>query len=222
MNTILLIEDNIKILDTNREFLQSQGYNIQVADTLAAGELILRKKKIDLLILDIMLPDGSGIEFCAKIRKFTDIPVLYLTCLEEGDSLVAALDAGGDEYVTKPYSLETLSARVKALLRRYRVNKLTPETFTLGPLFVDCGRRIMLLGNVDMNLRPKEYDLLLLLVRKFGQRFTAEELYSIVWAGRAIDARTVVVHISSLRKKLDDSPFYIATEKRKYYSLQME
>ena len=222
MSTILLIEDNLKILDANKEYLESEGYAVLSAATLAEGGLILRENAVDLLILDIMLPDGSGIDFCAEIRKFTDIPVLYLTCLDEGDSLVAALTAGGDEYVTKPYSLDTLSARIMALLRRVRISKLSPEAFSLGPLFVDCGKRMMSLNNADMMLKPKEFDLLLVLVRGLGQKFTAEELYGLVWSGDAIDVRTVVVHISSLRKKLENSPISIATEQRKYYRLYME
>ena len=222
MSTILLIEDNVKILNSNMEFLESDGYTVYAATTLAAGETLLRHNPIDLLILDIMLPDGSGIDFCAKIRKFTDIPVLYLTCLEESDSLVSALTAGGDEYVTKPYSLDTLSVRVMALLRRVRMSKLSTEAFSLGPLYVDCSKRRMFLNGSDLMLKPKEYDLLLALVRNIGQKFTAEDLYRMVWAGEAIDLRTVVVHISSLRKKLEGSPLFIATLERKYYKLQME
>ena len=222
MNTLLLIEDNVKILDTNREFLEAEGYAVHAASSLSEGRAVLREEKIDLLILDIMLPDGSGIDFCAEIRKHSDIPVLYLTCLEEGDALIAALEAGGDEYVTKPYSLDTLSARVMALLRRDRISKSAAGAFTLGPLSVDCGKRMMSLGNEDMKLKPKEFDLMLVFVRGIGRQFTAEELYGLVWSGDAIDVRTVVVHISSVRKKLENSPFYIATTRRKYYSLHME
>ena len=212
----------MKILDTNKEFLEAEGYTVYTASTLADGRTVLREEIIDLLILDIMLPDGSGIDFCAELRQSTDIPILYLTCLEEGDALIAGLEAGGDEYVTKPYSMEILAARVMALLRRARISKLTAGTFALGPLFVDCGRRMMLLDDADMRLTPKEFDLLLVLVRGMERQFTAEELYGLAWLGEAIDVRTVVVHISSLRKKLENSPFYIETTQRKYYSLHME
>ena len=222
MYTLLLIEDNMKILDSNKEFLEAEGYAVHATSSLAEGRAVLRDKAVDLIILDIMLPDGSGIDFCSEIREHTDVPVLYLTCLDEGDALIDALAAGGDEYVTKPYSLDALSARVMALLRRNRIGKLSAGTFSLGPLFVDCGRRKMAMRNVDMALKPKEFDLLLVLVRGIERQFTAGELYKMVWAGEAIDVRTVVVHISSLRKKLENSPFYIATAQRKYYSLHME
>jgi len=222
MNTILLIEDNVKILETNKELLESEGYAIHTAKTLSDGSRILQDEPIDLVILDIMLPDGSGIDFCAEIRKQYDIPILYLTCLEEDASLVAALKAGGDEFMTKPYNLDVLSARVAALLRRVRMDRSAPTSFTVGPLAVDCGKRMMYLDGVDMLLTPKEFDLLLVLVRGMGRRFTSEELYGLAWTGKAIDTRTVAVHISILRKKLSESPFYILTEQRTYYSLHME
>jgi len=222
MNTILLIEDNIKILNTNREFLESEGYSVYTAATLEKGRQILKDEQIDLLILDIMLPDGSGIDLCDEIRKQSDTPVLYLTCLEEDDNLVAALKAGGDEYMTKPYSLAALSARVMALLRRVRIDKSAPGNFGVGPLTVDFAKRIMYMNGNDMLLKPKEFELLLVLLRSMGKKFTSDELYSLIWTGEAVDVRTVVVHISLLRKKLYDSPFYILTDERKYYSLCMD
>ena len=220
MNTILLVEDNAKILKSNKEYLESEGYTVYTASTLEDGSSILRSREINLIVLDIMLPDGSGIDFCAEIRKQHDIPVLYLTCLEEDDTLVSALKAGGDEYMTKPYKLNALSARIMALLRRVRIERSAPDVFTIGPLTVDCGRRLMFLYDKDLLLKPKEFELLLTLVRSMERQFSAEELYTLVWSGAAVDTRTVAVHISSLRKKLEDSPFAIATEQRKYYKLR--
>ncbi|MCL2084598.1 MAG: response regulator transcription factor [Oscillospiraceae bacterium] len=218
MNTVLLIEDNLNILGTNKEFLEAEGYTVHAAATLEEGGRILEGGQIDLLILDVMLPDGSGIDFCARLRERSDIPVLYLTCLEEEDALISGLKAGGDDYMTKPYSLAVLSARAEALLRRARER----PSFTAGPLSVDIVRRKMSLGGVSMPLKPKEFDLLLVFVRAMGKRFTAEELYALAWSEEAVDVRTVAVHISSLRKKIDGSPFYILTERRKYYSLHMD
>ena len=222
MNTILLIEDNSKILESNREYLEAEGYTVHTAVTLKGGRTILQNQEIDLIVLDIMLPDGSGVDFCADIRKRYDIPVLYLTCLEEDAALVGALKAGGDEYMTKPYRLDALSARVMALLRRVRIERSAPEIFKVGPLTVDCGKRMMMLYGADMMLKPKEFDLLLTLIHGMDRLFSAEELYALAWSGSAVDTQTVRVHISSLRKKLEESPFIIVTEQRKYYSLFME
>ncbi|MCL2018407.1 MAG: response regulator transcription factor [Oscillospiraceae bacterium] len=222
MRTILLIEDNIKILATNKEFFEKEGYIVFTASTLAEGSDILKRELIQLIILDIMLPDGSGIDFCAEIRKTHNIPVLYLTCVDEDDSLVSALKAGGDEYMTKPYSLNVLSARVMALLRRVSLERSAPERFTVGALEIDCEKRIMFMNGRDLQLKPKEFDLLLVLVRGMGRKFTAEELYSRIWSGIPVDMRTVTVHISTLRRKLESSKFFIVTENRRYYSLIME
>ena len=222
MNKILLVEDNVKILNTNKEFLEQEGYTVYIADTLSKGRYVLENKNVDIIVLDIMLPDGSGIDFCTEIRKQFDIPVIYLTCLEEEDNLVKALKAGGDEYMTKPYNLAALSARIMALLRRVKIEKTTLKNYTVGPLTVDYNKRIVSMDGTDLLLKPKEFDLFIFLLQKMEQDFTAEELYNLIWSGESIDVRTVVVHISSLRKKLEDSPFYIITNQRKYYSLNMD
>lgn len=225
MNTILLVEDNAGILNTNKEYLEFQGYSVLTASTLLDGQTVLENHMIDLIILDIMLPDGSGIDFCTKIREHRDIPVLFLTCLDDDASLVAGLKSGGDEYMTKPYSLAALSARVGALLRRVRIDKTTEQSFAVGPLLIDCGKRRVYLNGTDIPLSPKEYDILLLLARDIGKGITAEDIYSQIWGNTLFDKRTVIVHISSLRKKLrmdDESPLSITTERRKYYCLRAE
>ena len=225
MNAILLVEDNAVIMDSNREYLELQGYTVHTASTVREGEAALKTLQIDLIILDVMLPDGSGIEFCADMRKRNDIPVLFLTCLDDEAALVAGLKAGGDEYMTKPYSLAALSARAEALLRRVRMDRSSEKNFVIGPVLIDCGKRRAYLNGEDVMLTPKEFEVLLLLARDIGKRFTAKEIYSSVWRDELFDSRTVIVHISSLRKKLrlnDESPFSIATEQRKYYSLRSE
>ena len=225
MSRILLLEDNAVIMDTNREYLTMQGYSIHTAPTIREGEEALEQQRFDLIILDIMLPDGSGIDFCAKMRERYDIPVLFLTCLDDDTSLVAGLNSGGDEYMTKPYSLAALYARAEALLRRVRIDRSAEKKFFIGPLLIDCGKRRAYLDGGDVMLTPKEFDMLLLLARDMGKGFTAEEIYSRVWGDELFDSRTVIVHISTIRKKLrmdDESPLSIATEKRKYYSLRRE
>ncbi|MCL2095533.1 MAG: response regulator transcription factor [Oscillospiraceae bacterium] len=225
MSAILLIEDNAVIMDSNREYLEMQGYEVCAAFTIRGGLEILESRRIDLIILDIMLPDGSGIDFCAKMRESFNIPVLFLTCLDDDDALIAGLKAGGDEYMTKPYSLAALSARTDALLRRVRIERSSERSFSIGPLTIDCGKRRVYLDGGDALLTPKEFDVLLMLARDMGRGFTSEEIYSRVWGDELFDSRTVIVHISSIRKKLrmdDESPLTIATEKRKYYSLRRE
>ncbi|MCL2003938.1 MAG: response regulator transcription factor [Oscillospiraceae bacterium] len=225
MSVILLIEDNTAITDTNREYLEMQGYGVHTASTIREGVAALEKQRFDLIVLDIMLPDGSGIDFCAQMRERYDVPVLFLTCLDDDVALVAGLKAGGDEYMTKPYSLAALSARVGALIRRVWIERSSEKNFVIGPLLIDCGKRRAYLDNEDVLLTPKEFDVLLLLARNMGTGYTAEEIYFRVWGDEPFDSRTVIVHISCLRKKLrmdDESPLSIATEKRRYYSLRRE
>lgn len=225
MNTILLVEDNTRIMNTNKEYFEFQGYSVLTAETLSDGKTALENHTVDLIILDIMLPDGSGIDFCAEMRKHRDVPVLFLTCLDDDASLVEGLKAGGDEYMTKPYKLSALSARAEALLRRVRLDKASEKSFTVGPLLIDCGKRRVYLSGADSSLAPKEFDILLLLARDIGKGFTAEDIYSQVWDNDLFDKRAVIVHISSLRKKLrmdDESPITITTEQRKYYCLRAE
>ena len=125
--------------------------------------------------------------------------------------------------MTKPYSLAALSARTEALLRRVRIERSSEKSVSVGPLLIDCCKRRAYLEGEHILLTPKEFDILLLLARDMGRGLTAEEIYSRIWDDGLFDNRTVIVHISYLRKKLrmgDESPLYISTEKRKYYSLQ--
>lgn len=225
MNTILLVEDNARIINTNKEYFEFQGYSVLTAATLNEGKTALENHNIDIIILDVMLPDGSGIDFCAEMRKIHDIPILFLTCLDDDAALISGLKAGGDEYMTKPYKLAALSARMEALLRRVRMDKASEKNIIAGPLLIDCGKRRVYLNGADVPLSPKEFDILLLLVRNMGKNFTAEDIYSQVWDKKFFDKRTVIVHISSLRKKLqmdDEALLTIATEQRKYYCLRTE
>ena len=225
MNAILLVEDNAVIMDSNREYLEMQGCDVYTAFTIREGLQAIESQRIDLIILDVMLPDGSGIDFCAKMRERHDIPVIFLTCLDDDAALIAGLNAGGDEYMTKPYSLAALYARADALLRRVRIERSSEKNLYIGPLLIDCGKRRVYIGDEDVMLTPKEFDVLLLLARDMGRGFTAEQIYSRVWGDELFDSRTVIVHISYLRKKLrmyDESPLSIVTEKRKYYSLRRE
>ena len=225
MSHILLVEDNAIIMDTNKEYLLMHGYSVHTATTLREGEAALKKYQFDLIILDIMLPDGSGVDFCAKIRENIDIPVLFLTCLEDEEMLLSGFTAGGDEYMTKPYSLAALTARAEALLRRVRIERSNEKSFRIGPLLIDCGNRKAYIDGEDTLLTHKEFEILLLLARDIGKGYTAEEIYNRIWGNESFDSRTVIVHISCLRKKLrldDESPLSIMTEKRKYYSLQRE
>ncbi|MCL2003939.1 MAG: response regulator transcription factor [Oscillospiraceae bacterium] len=125
MSAILLMEDDSADMAANKAHLERAGYDVYSASTLREGKMTLESRHIDLIILGTVLPDGSGIGFCAQIRERYDIPVIFLTHLNNDAALIAGLEAGGDEYMTKPYSLAALTARAEALLRRVRMEKTT-------------------------------------------------------------------------------------------------
>ena len=132
---LLLIEDEADILEINREYFVGKGYHAVCAPTLAQARFQLEDYAPDLILLDVMMPDGSGFDFCAELRQKTNAPIIFLTCRDENESVVKGLLQGGDDYVTKPYDLNILSARVAAQLRRAGI--MTAGKIELAPLTVD-------------------------------------------------------------------------------------
>ncbi len=221
--TILLVEDETDILLTNQEYLEMCDYNVITAESIEeAYKKIVYKP--DLIILDIMFADGSGLDFCRDIRNYLTTPILFLSCLNEKDHVIAGLKAGGDDYLTKPYRLDELAARCSSLLRRVDMDKRElPSKIVCGSLILDWLQRLAYLDGEAILLKPKEFALLLFLAQNAERRFTAAELYLAVWGMPGNDdVRTVNVHICNLRKKLrfdTDSTLQIAMEERKYYVL---
>ncbi|MCL2056735.1 MAG: response regulator transcription factor [Oscillospiraceae bacterium] len=220
----MLLESDRASMEANKGHLKREGYDVYTAASLKEGGMILENRRIDLIVMGLILPDGPGIRFCSEIRARYDIPVLFLTHLDDDTALIAGLEAGGDEYMTKPYSHAALSARVRALLRRVRMEKSSMTVFAAGPLQIDCSKRKAYAGGGALPLAPREFDVLLLLAREPGREFTAQEIYSMIWGSGQFNGRTVIAHISSLRKKLrkigENAPF-IVTGQRKYYSMVM-
>lgn len=209
--TILLVEDNPDIMNINRKMLARNGYRVLEAETLQQAEALLAQHP-DLVILDIILPDGSGLEFCRQVRRHSWVPILFLTALETNGDIVAGFNAGGDGYLAKPYDLDVLLARVAALLRRAKETALATE-IVVGPLRLDLlSSRAILDGN-DVHLTQKEFSILLLLVKNQGQQVSAQELYETAWGmDTNNDVRAVRPQISRLRVKLSagaGSPFDI-------------
>ncbi len=203
--TILLIEDNPDIMKINRSVLQEQGYSVLEAVTLSQGQHLLTEKKPDLILLDILMPDGSGLDFCRRIRDHNGIPILFLTALGENTDIVNGLRSGGDDYLAKPYDLDVLCARVEVLLRRHRPSEYAPLTF--GSLHLTYTPREVFLGGGKLILKPKEFMILEYLMLHTGRYSSIEELYEKIWQPDTTpDIHTVWEHISRLRKKLNADP----------------
>lgn len=182
--TILLVEDDPNILRTNRRILEREGYVVLCAATLREARALLRENTPDVLVLDIRLPDGSGLSFCEEIRPTTSAPVLFLTALNEKNEIIEGLVVGGNDYITKPYDVDELLARVNAQLRLVQMNRREAEKAKImkrGPLTLDIVALRALLNGVDMQLSAREFSVLLYLLKNEGKTLSAAEIYKGAW-----------------------------------------
>jgi len=208
---ILIVEDDRNLLDTIKYNLHKEGYEVVTADDGAKAIEIARTEKPDLIILDVMLPEVSGLEVCRILRKETTTPILMLTARVEETDKIVGLEIGADDYMTKPFSLRELIARVRAMLRRTRMAETKTEaktgTMTIGEITIDVARHQVTKGGIPVELTPKEFDLLAFLAGNKGFVFSRDQLLEKVWGYEfAGDTRTVDVHIRWLRQKLEDNP----------------
>lgn len=199
---VLLVEDNCKILDGNRYFLERSGYAVDAAHTLREARERIAARPPSLIVLDIMLPDGSGLDFLRELRQTSAVPVLLLTSLNEPEDVVRGLAEGGDDYLPKPYHFGVLLARVKALLRR---SACVPERLQKGALRLELLSGQAFLDGEDMRLTPKQFSLLLLLMRNEGKTLSAAYLYESVWKQPlSNDCNALWKQISQVKTKLAD------------------
>lgn len=202
MNTILLVEDNPHIMKINYTALMMEGYQILKADTAAACLQALSESDVDLIILDVMLPDGDGVALCTQIKREFEIPILFLSALGENEDIIAALRAGGDDYLTKPYDINVLIARVEARLRAVHKEK---RFLRFGPLRFDTAARLCEYDGRKLSLSQKEFSILLQMARSNGQAVSKEALYDSVWGEPlAGDSSALYTAVSRLNTKLEN------------------
>lgn len=201
--TILLIEDETDVLLSNEEYLKGKGMHVLTAESLAEADNILAEEQPDIVLLDVMLPDGNGFAYIRQIRQSLDIPVIFLTCLSGTSDEIKGLRSGGCDYITKPYHFEVLYARIEANLRQCETPVIMKENIIVGNIELDAESNRAYVNGTDAMLKPMEYQLLLYLVRNKDCIISGEELYQAVWRRETFgDTRTVRVHIHELRKKL--------------------
>mgnify|MGYP000291884959 CR=1 FL=1 len=214
--TVLVVEDEPTLLETLEYNLAHQGYNVRTAtDGLKALE-VARAAHPDIIILDIMLPGLDGLEVCRVLRHETNVPILLLTARADEVDKIVGLEVGADDYLTKPFSMRELLARVKAHLRRVRLirEELTAteraaarEHLVCGDLVIDLARREVRKSGQALRLSPKEFDLLAFLVQHTGHVLSREQILDQVWGwSYAGGTRTVDVHVRSLREKIEPDP----------------
>jgi two-component system OmpR family response regulator len=211
MAKIMIVEDDQNLLATLKYNIGKEGYGTVTAADGAEALDIARREKPDLIVLDIMLPKLSGFEVCRILRKEMTAPILMLTAKTDEVDKIVGLEIGADDYMTKPFSMRELLARLGAMLRRADMSKqqLAGEkrTLKIGDLEVDIGRHQAFHKGSRLDLTPKEYDLLVFLVTNRGLVFTREQLLEKVWGyDFAGDTRTVDVHIRWLRQKIESDP----------------
>ena len=207
---LLVVEDEKKLCDMIAKSLHQAGYEV---DTCNDGEEALEKAKAgeyDIILLDLMLPKMDGLEVCQQIREFSNVPIIMLTAKGEDMDKILGLEYGADDYVTKPFNILEVKARIKAIIRRAGSKQDKQEkakTVEVGELKLDCeGRRVFISGK-EINLTAKEFDVLELLVFNPNKVYSRENLLNIVWGYEYPgDARTVDVHIRRLREKIETNP----------------
>jgi DNA-binding response OmpR family regulator len=205
---ILIVDDEPTLVATLRYNLESEGYSVESALDGESAVETARDIHPDLIILDIMLPGLDGLQVCRIMRRDTQAPILLLTAKVDEVDKVVGLELGADDYVTKPFSMRELMARVRALLRRAgAAESIVGKVIESGDLTVDTVARTTYRNGQPLTLKPKEFELLQHFMRHRGRAFSREELLSAIWGyDFAGDTRTVDVHISWLRHKIEDTP----------------
>lgn len=208
LKKILVVEDEPTLVTTLRFNLEREGYAVVSASDGETGLALAREEKPDLIILDLMLPRLDGFEFCRILRREQGMPVLILTAKTEEVDKVVGLELGADDYVTKPFGMRELLARVRALLRRTeKAAQDEMESFAVGDLRVELARRQVFRNGEPLPLKPKEYELLVHFACHRGRAYTREQLLSEIWGYDFLgDSRTVDVHVRWLRQKIENEP----------------
>jgi DNA-binding response OmpR family regulator len=208
--TILVVDDETTLRETLVEALEGEGFRVVSAADGREALTVFRAERPDLVLLDLMLPELSGIEVCRIIRAESGVPIVMLTAKDSELDKVVGLELGADDYVTKPFSLRELSARIRALFRRSEqavAAENAPAVVDLGRVQVDIGGHRILRDGDTLPIKPKAFELLLFLLRHPGQVFTRDQLLERVWGyDYAGETRTVDVHVHWLRSQIEDQP----------------
>jgi two-component system KDP operon response regulator KdpE len=212
---ILIVDDEPQITRVLRTALSTQGYSLRIAANGVEGMEAVHAWKPDLVVTDVSMPEMNGIELCREIRAVSEVPIIVLSVRNQEAMKIEALDAGADDYVTKPFSIQELQARVRAQLRRsLAAESETPQIISAGDFYIDIAQHRVVVRGQDTHLTPKQFDLLVCLAQHPGQVLTHRALLHAVWGTNADQPEYLRVNIGQLRKKIEltDEPAYIVTE----------
>jgi DNA-binding response OmpR family regulator len=202
---ILVVDDEPKVARLARDYLEKNGFRVTTAADGQSALTIARREKPDLVILDLMLPQIDGREVCRILRRESDVPIIMLTALSEEIDQVTGLEIGADDYITKPFSVRALVARVRALLRRTQGGIKAPSIIRVGGLEVDSEKYLVTYNDIPVKLTPNEFRLLHLLTSRPGQTLTREQLLEDLHGVASSTDRSVDSHIKNLRKKIESA-----------------
>jgi two-component system, OmpR family, phosphate regulon response regulator PhoB len=207
MATVLVVDDEPIVREVVVRYLERDGHEALEADDVDSARDVLQRHSPSLVVLDLMLPGGDGLELCREIRARSDVPVIMLTARAEEADRIVGLELGADDYVTKPFSPRELTARVRTVLRRSAPPASRERRFVFGPLELDSSAREVVVGGMLVQLTAKEFDLLEQFVRNPRRVFSRRQLMELVWGYEAAyDTGTVTVHVRRLREKIESEP----------------
>ena len=221
---VLIVDDEENIRSSLSYALKQEGYSVLSAETGIEALRLAHEFKPDVVLLDRMLPGLDGVEVCRQLRADSDVGIIMVTARDSEIDTVVGLEVGADDYITKPFSLSVLLARIRAVLRRSDARKgKDSESITYGPFTLYPSKYVALKDNVDLHLTPKLFEMLLFLVKSPGRVFTRDDLLERVWGmDYAGETRTVDVHVTWLRKKMEldpSTPEYVLTVRGVGYKL---
>ena len=203
---ILMIDDDDRLAGMVQDYLGGAGFRVTVAGTAGSGEALLKRESFDALILDLMLPDADGLDFCRRLRQSNDVPILMLTARGEPMDRVVGLELGADDYLAKPFEPRELQARLRAILRR-KGTAITSDVLRFGRLEIDKGSRVVRVDGEERPITSYQFALLLALAERAGRVLSRDALMDLL-KGEKLEAfdRSVDVHISRIRAAIEDDP----------------
>lgn len=221
MANILIVEDEQRVQSVISDYLSNRGYKCYLADDGIEALTIIKKEVIDLMVLDLMMPHLNGFEVCAFARRLSNMPIIILTAKDSEEDKIRGYELGADDYMTKPFSIKILSAKINALLRRNSGSE-KQKYLNAGIIQIDVLARKVFIDNKQLEFTHKEYELLLYFVKNQGQVFSRKQLLESIWGyEHDISTRTIDTHIKTIRQKLGPAGCYIITMVRTGYKFEI-